>query len=99
MNLSRKELEVRLELLASLARSQQAVARILNSVADEANRAPNLAHAIQRNMTRLEAMQLTLTAMAGALERSQSRGRRGFALPSEPWLHPAAAIGAHLKSN
>ncbi|WP_308635566.1 hypothetical protein [Paenibacillus silvisoli] len=98
MTVSRKELEVRMELLAALSRSQQAVARILNSVADEAQRAPGLAHEIRRNMTRLEAMQHTLTAMTIAMERSQRQRRRGAARPSEPWLHAAAAIGVHRKS-
>ncbi|SFS50808.1 hypothetical protein [Paenibacillus sp. BC26] len=95
MNWSLKEREVRIELLASLSRSQQAVARILNSVAAEAERAPGLAEAIQRNMKRLEAMQLTLTTMVSAMESSQSQRRSRANRSAMPWLSAVVQVGSH----
>ncbi|MBP3962010.1 hypothetical protein [Paenibacillus lignilyticus] len=95
MNWSLKEREVRIELLASLSRSQQAVARILNSVAAEAERAPGLAEAIQRNMKRLEAMQLTLTTMVSAMESSQSQRRCRVSRSAKPWLSAVVQVGSH----
>lgn len=66
MNWNEKEREVRLQLIASLTRSQQAVARILESIADSAQHSPGLAEVLSSNMKSLAALQQTLTVMSMA---------------------------------
>ena len=45
MNLLQKEWEARIELIRSIAKSQQAVARILDSIADVSGHSPEMAKA------------------------------------------------------
>ena len=78
-----KEWEARIELVRSIASSQQAIARILNSVADVSEQSPGMAKSIRENVRSLTAMQLTMAeSVAGVRLR---RPRRG--IPAKPWLN------------
>ncbi|REE86226.1 hypothetical protein A8990_111123 [Paenibacillus taihuensis] len=109
MNWNEKEREVRLELIASLTRSQRAIARILESIADSAQHSPGLADVISRNMKSLAALQQTLTAMSMAAAEP-ARGQLASKpckpaskrVPAKPWFSSSlcheqrdAAAGRH----
>lgn len=91
MNLGAKEWEARIELIRSIAKSQEAMARILASIADLAEHAPNQAKQIRSNIETLSAMQLTMAEMAtGVRIRRTQQGhpatpfiRRGIYSPSK----------------
>lgn len=91
-----EERRVKLELLGSLARSQHAIASILESVAAVAEHTPQLAKHIRDNIRVITGLQETLTeAVSGISWRSRQK-RHG--LPPAPWLasghlRPAAGAG------
>ncbi|WP_341278747.1 hypothetical protein [Paenibacillus sp. FSL H8-0537] len=80
----RREREVKLEVLASIARSQLALARILNSVADVAELAPQTAKRIGENVRLLTNMQEQLAESVTGWPVRSYRVRTGK--PPEPWL-------------
>ncbi|WP_253944752.1 hypothetical protein [Paenibacillus sp. NEAU-GSW1] len=80
------ETEVKLDLIASIAKSQHALSRILDSVADVADWSPDTARRIGENVVLLTRMQEAMAeAVAGAPIR-RSRIRNGK--PAVPWLNP-----------
>ncbi|SEN75654.1 hypothetical protein [Paenibacillus sp. OV219] len=92
MNWNEKERQIRLELIASLTRSQQAVARILESIADSAQQSPGLAEVISSNMKSLADLQQTFKAMsqvAAEPDRAPRASKRRPAckrVPAGPWF-------------
>ncbi|AZN42786.1 hypothetical protein [Paenibacillus albus] len=96
MNWNEKERQIRLELIASLTRSQQAVARILESIADSAQHSSGLAEVMSSNMKSLADLQQTFRAMSlvaaepDRAERVSSRRHtRRYArkhIPAQPWF-------------
>jgi len=100
MSLVMKEWEARIELIRSIARSQQAMARILDSVADIAEHSPGMAKSIRENVRSLTAMQLAMTeTVTGVRMRRPQTGN-----PAKPWLHeglytPYAALPADGKTD
>ncbi|MBM7566716.1 hypothetical protein [Paenibacillus sacheonensis] len=91
MDRNRLEREARTALIGALARSQTAVARILESVADMARNDPGMAMSIKRNMNSLAAMQQTLSEMVRAMERHPARRSTGKPA-GRPWLNRGAAL-------
>ncbi|WP_219838445.1 hypothetical protein [Paenibacillus sp. R14(2021)] len=89
----KKEREARIALLNALSRSQQAVARILDSVADTAHYAPGMAQSIAGNMKSIAAMQQSLTAMVRTLEHRPGKRRTGSAA-AKPWLNSCTTMQA-----
>ncbi|BBH18690.1 hypothetical protein Back11_00350 [Paenibacillus baekrokdamisoli] len=89
MKLVHKEWEARIELIRSIARSQQAVARILDSVADVSEHSPEMAKSIRDNIASLTAMQLTMAETVAEM-RIKMRRRKGD--PAKPWLKSDAYI-------
>jgi hypothetical protein len=85
MSLLMKEWEARIELVRSVARSQQAMARILDTVADIAEHSPGTAKSIRENVKSLTAMQLAMVeTVTGVRMRRPQTGS-----PAQPWLHEA----------
>ncbi|THF73360.1 hypothetical protein [Cohnella fermenti] len=76
-----KEWEVKLELLRSIARSQEALARILESVADVTAGSEPAASAMREHVRKLADLQ---AALVGAVTGQRwSAPRKG--VPSPPW--------------
>lgn len=88
MNLLQKEWEARIELIRSIAKSQQAVARILDSVADVSGHSPEMAKSIRDNVASLTAMQLTMAETIAGIQMKHPK-KRGS--PVKPWLKPCAS--------
>ncbi|MCQ6559695.1 hypothetical protein [Paenibacillus mendelii] len=86
MSLFMKEWEVRIELIRSIARSQQAMARILDSVADITEHSPVMAKSIRENMRSLTAMQQSMAETVGCVRLR--RPQQG--IPAKPWLRTGA---------
>jgi len=74
---------VKLELLASIARSQHALARILESIADVSDRSDPLARSLRRNIGHLNRLQQTLTESVTGIRLGELRRGR----PAKPWLN------------
>ena len=90
MSLLTREREAKLALLEALARSQLAVARMLDCAADLAGRFPPAdADGVREQLKRLAALQLSLAATANAVKLRELR--RGS--PSGPWLAAGVAAG------
>ncbi|WP_139995433.1 hypothetical protein [Paenibacillus paridis] len=84
------EREAKIAILASLARSQQALARILESVADVVDCSSEGARLLRDNVSSLTAMQETIAEAATCLywrRRVRYKGK-----PSHPWLQPKLTI-------
>ncbi|MBD2848197.1 hypothetical protein IDH44_23625 [Paenibacillus sp. IB182496] len=79
-----REREVRLELVSALARSQRAVASMLESVADICASSPAFRTRLQRNQQVLEAVQHALTRQIETAARPPRAPRR--AGRAQPWL-------------
>lgn len=87
MNLWTKERAVKLKLVDSIAHSQQAIARILNVIADvaEHDESKALASRMGENMQAITGYQQALSSMAaGVASRRLKKGT-----PTKPWLAPA----------
>ncbi|WP_230191055.1 hypothetical protein [Paenibacillus sp. CECT 9249] len=87
MDLWTKERIVKLKLVDSIAHSQQAIARILNVIADvaEHEESKELARRIGENMQVVTGYQQALSSMAaGVASRRLKKGT-----PTKPWLAPA----------
>ncbi|MFX3632607.1 MAG: hypothetical protein ACE3L7_32080 [Candidatus Pristimantibacillus sp.] len=85
INLSRREHEVKLELISSIARSQFALARILDSIASISDCSPNLATRIGENMRILTELQEKMTESVTGLSLRHNRVRNGK--PVKPWIN------------
>lgn len=83
--ITHREREVKLELLSSLARSQAALARILDSIAVVSEASPDLARSIAENVKLLTEMQENITEAVTGL--SLKRKRRKYGSPVHPWLN------------
>mgnify|MGYP001260919040 CR=1 FL=1 len=82
MSLLQKEWEAKLEILASVARSQSALARILSSVADVSEHVGIAPAAIQEHVRALASMQRALLrTVTGVSWRAPTHGK-----PASPWL-------------
>ncbi|CAM4332547.1 hypothetical protein [Paenibacillus tarimensis] len=77
-----REHEVKLELIASVAKSQQAMAVILQSIADLTDVSPQLARSIGENIRLLTGLQ---ERMADSITGSFP-GRRRKGKPAPPWI-------------
>ncbi|MBW7458496.1 hypothetical protein ACFOLF_27735 [Paenibacillus sepulcri] len=90
MSLLQKEWEARLELIRSIANSQQAIARILDSVAGISEYSPGMAKSISENMRSLTAMQMSIAETVGLVRlRRPKQGK-----PGRPWLRAGLLPGA-----
>ena len=94
MNLLQKEWEARIELIRSIAKSQQAVARILESIADVSGHSPEMAKALRDNVASLTAMQLSMAETIAGMQMKSAK-KRGS--PVKPWLKNRASKAAGSK--
>jgi len=94
MSLLLKEWEARLELIRSIAGSQRAIARILDSVADISGQSPGMAQSISGNLRHLTAMQLTMAETVGLLRLQ----RPTLGVPERPWLQKDVFSGSGRQS-
>jgi hypothetical protein len=78
------EERIKLHILVSLARSQRALARILENVADTAEASGQAADDVADNLRAISQYQRILTAKITGMLPSSSK-RRG--IPGEPWLN------------
>jgi hypothetical protein len=82
MRIVRNEGEARIELIRSIARSQQAVARI----SDISEHSPGMSKSIRENIRSLTALQLTMAEAVSCVRmRRLKQGR-----PAKPWLQAGA---------
>lgn len=94
--LADREREVKLELVSSIARSQKALARILESIADVSVHADPIAKSLRDNIAQLSQMQQMLTESVVGIrfeQRQQSRptGQWRQGRPSGPWINQQAS--------
>ncbi len=82
------EREAKLELVAAVARSQAAIARMLESMADLSRLSPFEARAVTENIRLLANLQRSLTESAVGMRLCERRTGQ----PGRPWL----ATGARL---
>ncbi len=89
------ELEARAALLGSLAKSQQALARILDSVADITEQSPHAARSLREQALSLTAYQESIAETVTRLgwrRRVRKRGQAGA-----PWLKPGLRFNRDAK--
>lgn len=85
------ERAVKLELVASIARSQHALARILESVADVAVSSEPLAQSLRSNIEQLCELQQMLAESVTGIKLGKAKARSGR--PAGPWINrPARAV-------
>ncbi|MGM0882634.1 MAG: hypothetical protein ACQEXQ_16525 [Bacillota bacterium] len=82
--------EAQIAFIASLAKSQEALARILDSVADVADCSPDTAKLLRDNVRSLTSMQETIAEAVTSLAWRRRSKRRGK--PAKPWLQPQLRI-------
>ncbi|MFD1953709.1 hypothetical protein ACFSL6_05810 [Paenibacillus thailandensis] len=82
----REERQIKLEFIASIAKSQHALARILESVADIADHSEETARLIGENVSRLAELQAALTESVTGLKLKSGVMLQGR--PVKPWLNP-----------
>jgi hypothetical protein len=86
----RRALKAQVAMLEALARSQTAVARMLECAADAAEEAKLPAALIRQELRALaEAQSAMIAVVAGIAPRRPKRGGP----PAPPWLHPLAGRG------
>ncbi|MFD2612386.1 hypothetical protein [Paenibacillus gansuensis] len=79
----RKQDELKIDILESLARSQKALAKIIENMAEQTEHAHGLSENLAENMQALSKYQLSLASkMSGITVHSKRYG-----LPGRPWLH------------
>ncbi|MZQ85987.1 hypothetical protein GQF01_28185 [Paenibacillus sp. 5J-6] len=89
MKINEREQLIKLDILESLARSQRALARIIESVADSVESSPQLAGQIADNLTSIVGYQRILAKkIIGLPIRLKQKG-----IPRQPWLN--ASTGVH----
>jgi hypothetical protein len=84
------EREARADLLASLARSQQALARILECVADVTGSSQGTAKLLRDNVRSLTDLQETIAEAVTCLAWRRRVKRKGK--PTKPWIQPKLPI-------
>lgn len=84
MNWKERENELKLDILESLARSQKALARMIESMADVSEGVSGSAQALRANIMALVRCQRALAGKIGGIRISSiKRGQ-----PGKAWLHP-----------
>ncbi|WP_174818599.1 hypothetical protein [Paenibacillus kobensis] len=78
-----KARSVKLDLIASIAKSQHALARILESIADVSSHSDPLAASLRRNVEHLSRLQQTLAESVTGIRLGELRRGR----PARPWLN------------
>ncbi|TYP69848.1 hypothetical protein [Paenibacillus methanolicus] len=82
MSLLTREWEAKIELIRSIAQSQRAIARILDSVADVAGHSPEMARKVYDNVESMTAFQQTLAEKVAGMRVGKPREGR----PGKPLL-------------
>jgi hypothetical protein len=82
MNSAAREEWIKLDILNSLARSQRALARILESVADTVEAYPPPVDHVIGNLEAISRYQLTLAQKISGL----TNNKRTIGIPAQPWL-------------
>ncbi|WP_138755438.1 hypothetical protein [Paenibacillus sinopodophylli] len=90
MNRWQNELETRMAFLSALARSQNALARILESMAEAGECSPHTSKLLQDNVSTLTAMQESIAETVTGLAWRRRNVRKGR--PVQPWLQPKLSI-------
>ncbi|WP_144023697.1 hypothetical protein MHI37_21730 [Paenibacillus sp. FSL H8-0548] len=90
------EKEARVSFLAALARSQQALARMLESVADIVDCSPEGAKLLLDNVRSLTDMKEEIAESVTILQWRRRVKRVG--VPAKPWLQPALPLSAIKRS-
>ncbi|SDN59384.1 hypothetical protein SAMN04487897_103276 [Paenibacillus sp. yr247] len=84
MRIGEREQWIKLDVLNSLARSQRALARIIESVAQSVEETPPLAKQVAENLESIVRYQQILTRkITGISIREKQKGT-----PADPWLNP-----------
>ncbi|WP_136608386.1 hypothetical protein [Paenibacillus dokdonensis] len=83
MSMLLKEQEAKLSIIASIANSQQALARILSSIADISSHSELSARSLKENIRLLTQYQATMCEMLEGIKLCHPR--RGT--PAPPWLN------------
>ncbi|MBD2871518.1 hypothetical protein [Paenibacillus arenilitoris] len=84
------EYEAKAALLLSLAKSQEALARILDSIAELSECSPGMASMLRDNVCAMTSLQETIADAVTEMKWRRRRVKRG--LPGKPWLKPSASI-------
>lgn len=82
------EQEAKAELLVSIARSQHALARILESIADVAGQSRETALCIGKNIAILTKLQAVMSEEIAVLKQRRDTVYNSAGLPAAPWLNP-----------
>lgn len=88
MKINEREQQIKLDILESLARSQRALARIIESVADSVESSPQLAGQIAGNLASIVGYQRILAKkIIGLPIRVKQQGT-----PRQPWMNANTGI-------
>lgn len=88
MSVGEREQRIKLDLLDSLARSQRALARIIESVALSVESSPPLARQVAENLeTIVKYQQILARKIIGIPIREKQKGT-----PGDPWLNPHSGV-------
>lgn len=82
MNVVEREIHMKLDMLESVAKSQRALTRILESAADVYEASPTLAGKMMENLEQLADCQMALTELLVPLRLPRKKKGR----PAKPWL-------------
>ncbi|MEC0372461.1 hypothetical protein [Paenibacillus chibensis] len=83
MSLFLKEQEAKLDMISSIAQSQQALARILSSIADVSSHSDLSARSLKENIRLLAQHQATMCEMLQGITLCHPRS----GTPAPPWLN------------
>ncbi|MED5016021.1 hypothetical protein P9847_01740 [Paenibacillus chibensis] len=83
MSLFLKEQEAKLDMISSIAQSQQALARILSSIADVSSHSDLSARSLKENIRLLTQHQATMCEMLQGITLCHPRS----GTPAPPWLN------------
>ncbi|MFD0694217.1 hypothetical protein ACFQZT_08935 [Paenibacillus sp. GCM10027628] len=86
-----RELRIKLDLLDSLARSQHALSRIIESVAQSVEASPSLARQVGENLASIVKYQHILARKITGIHIREKQ----IGTPAPPWLNPQ--VGAHRR--
>jgi len=91
MNIPEREIRIKLDILESVARSQRALARLLESAADVYEASPALAARLRENLEQLADCQQALVRLIAPIRLPRTKPGR----PGKPWLaHPVRPASA-----
>ena len=79
-----KQNEIKLDILQSLARSQRALATIIESIADISKSAPKAAEGLLENIQEISRYQKVLAVKLAGIHLYEAK--KG-GTPAKPWLH------------